>query len=153
MKGPPRLEHLRDSSPRLHEWTAERFIVSGGSSSCFVQTRTPGHSTEVHLRLTTVFNTHRHSPLENTTHLSPVIMNTHVSPYQIYGGMVRSPVSCNPSALGDDWCRNGHAPEARPMFTAAYPPGLHRTASVAGSIFGVNTEPVCKWPDIYIQSA
>ena len=74
-------------------------------------------------------------------------MNTYVDSFKFNGNIVGSPVSCAGSALDETWRRDGYIPHARAIITAAYPQGVHRTASVAGSILGGSTCPVSTWPE------
>lgn len=110
------------------------------------------YTTEVSLHLTTVSISHRHLPIDTITQLSSIIMDTYANSYQAYGNIVGPPISRSGSAFGDTSYRSGNTRHGCGIITA-HPPGIERTASVAGSMCDVGTELVSTWPDSHICSA
>ena len=146
MKGRYSFERLDKTRPRVHEWIADRHILSCGPSKCFERMRTLEPTTKLSLLLSFVYIPHRTSIM---SHSFNSIMFAYPSHGYTNSGMVGSPTFGRLST-SDDVNRRYHAgPSHRAIFTATPPPGLSRTASMAGSIFsGSDTCPVSTCPEI-----
>jgi hypothetical protein len=92
-------------------------------------------TTEVSLHLAIVSILHRPLPLVTITQLSSITMNTYADSCRNWGNIVGVPIVRTDSVSGDTWCRGGNTRCGIGSVTIANPPGIGRTASVAGSLF------------------